>query len=67
MTVKELNEVMSAKTKFLVADSGLTYPLERDCHLTMAVYGDCVVAAVLAIARDTVEIHLKLQPVKQQG
>ena len=64
MKLADLNNVINRESKFFVVDDGCIYLLDRDSHLTMTVYGDYIVANVRITDKDSIEITLKMQPVK---
>ena len=67
MTIKDLDNVMNTDCKFFMVDNGDLYPLNRESTLAMTIYSDYVIAGIWVTGRDTIEISLKMQPIKKEG
>lgn len=65
MTVKQLLEVVPDTQSIEIVNSyGCVFKLDRDDYLTLTAFADFVISSVEARSQDSLEISLKMIPMK---
>lgn len=65
MTIKQLHELLPSNHRISIDENGCAIELWRESPVSIAAYGDFVIAEIRAIKEANVEVSIKVQPVKE--